>query len=31
VKPGDEVLVHVAAKGGRHFGISVSEEKVIER
>ena len=31
VKPGDEVLVHVAAKGGRHFGISVPEEKVIER
>lgn len=28
---GDEVLVHVAASGGRHFGISVPEEKVIER
>jgi 3-dehydroquinate synthase II len=28
---GDEVLVHVAAAGGRHFGISVPEEKVIER
>jgi 3-dehydroquinate synthase II len=28
---GDEVLVHVAAKGGRHFGVSVPEEKVIER
>jgi 3-dehydroquinate synthase II len=27
----DEVLVHIAAKGGRHFGISVPEEKVIER
>jgi 3-dehydroquinate synthase II len=31
IKPGDEVLVHLAAKGGRHFGISVPEEKVIER
>ncbi len=31
LKPGDEVLVHVAAKGGRHFGVSVPEEKVIER
>jgi 3-dehydroquinate synthase II len=29
--PGDEVIVHIAAKGGRHFGISVTEEKVIER
>ena len=28
---GDEVLVHVAAAGGRHFGVSVPEEKVIER
>jgi 3-dehydroquinate synthase II len=28
---GDEVIVHVAASGGRHFGISVPEEKVIER
>lgn len=28
---GDEVLVHVAASGGRHFGVSVPEEKVIER
>jgi 3-dehydroquinate synthase II len=31
LKAGDEVMVHVAAKGGRHFGISVPEEKVIER
>jgi 3-dehydroquinate synthase II len=31
LKPGDEVLVHVAAKGGRHFGVSVTEETVIER
>jgi 3-dehydroquinate synthase II len=28
---GDEVIVHVAAAGGRHFGVSVPEEKVIER
>ncbi len=31
LKPEDEVLVHMAAKGGRHFGVSVTEEKVIER
>jgi 3-dehydroquinate synthase II len=31
LKVGDEVLVHIAASGGRHFGISVPEEKVIER
>ncbi len=31
LKGGDEVLVHLAAKGGRHFGVSVTEEKVIER
>jgi 3-dehydroquinate synthase II len=31
LKPGDEVLAHLAAKGGRHFGVSVPEEKVIER
>jgi 3-dehydroquinate synthase II len=31
LKPGDEVLVHIAAKGGRHFGVSVTEETVIER
>ncbi len=28
---GDDVLVHLAAAGGRHFGVSVPEEKVIER
>jgi 3-dehydroquinate synthase II len=31
LKSGDEVLVHLAAKGGRHFGISVPEETVIEK
>ncbi len=31
LKQGEEVLVHMAAKGGRHFGVSVPEEKVIER
>jgi 3-dehydroquinate synthase II len=31
LKPDDEVLVHLAAKGGRHFGISVPEETVIEK
>ena len=31
LKVGDEVLVYVAAKGGRHFGVSVPEETVIER
>jgi 3-dehydroquinate synthase II len=31
LKAGDEVLVHIAAKGGRHFGISVPEETVIEK
>ncbi len=31
LKLGDEVLAHLAAKGGRHFGVSVPEEKVIER
>jgi 3-dehydroquinate synthase II len=31
LKLDDEVLVHVAASGGRHFGVSVPEEKVIER
>ena len=30
LKPGDEVLVHYAP-GGRHFGILVKEETVIER
>jgi len=27
----DEVIVHLAAKGGRHFGISVPDETVIEK
>jgi 3-dehydroquinate synthase II len=31
LKPEDEVLVHLAAKGGRHFGISVPDETVIEK
>ncbi len=31
LKAGDEVLVHLAAKGGRHFGVSVADERVIER
>jgi 3-dehydroquinate synthase II len=31
LKAGDKVMVHVAAAGGRHFGVSVPEEKVIER
>jgi 3-dehydroquinate synthase II len=31
LKPGDEVLTHLSAQGGRHFGVSVPEEKVIER
>lgn len=31
LKPNEEVLVHLAAKGGRHFGISVPEETVIEK
>ena len=31
LKSGDEVLVYLAAKGGRHFGISVPEETVIEK
>ena len=31
LKPGDEVMVYMAAKGGRHFGVSVTEETVIER
>ena len=31
LKPNDEVLVHLAPKGGRHFGISVPEEMVIEK
>jgi 3-dehydroquinate synthase II len=31
LKPNDEVIVHIAAKGGRHFGVSVPEETVIEK
>ena len=31
LKVNDEVLVHLAAKGGRHFGVSVPEETVIEK
>lgn len=31
LKPGDEVIVHLAARGGRHFGISVPDETVIEK
>ena len=31
LKVGDEVMVHIATAGGRHFGVSVPEEKVIER
>jgi 3-dehydroquinate synthase II len=31
LKAGDEALVHMAAKGGRHFGVSVADERVIER
>ncbi|HLN89043.1 MAG TPA: 3-dehydroquinate synthase II [Candidatus Binatia bacterium] len=31
LKPGDDVIVHTTAKGGRHFGISVPEEMVIEK
>jgi len=31
LKPGDEVIVHLTAKGGRHFGVSVPDETVIEK
>lgn len=31
LKAGDEVLTHLAKSGGRHFGIAVPEETVIER
>jgi 3-dehydroquinate synthase II len=31
LKAGDEVVVHIAAKGGRHFGVAVPDETVIER
>jgi 3-dehydroquinate synthase II len=28
---GDQVLVHISTEGGRHFGLAVADEKVIER
>jgi len=31
LKAGDEVLAYMAARGGRHFGVSVADETVIER
>ncbi len=31
VQPGDEAMVYLSTRGGRHFGVSVPEEKVIER
>ena len=31
LKVGDEVVVHLSSSSGRHFGVSVPEEKVIER
>jgi 3-dehydroquinate synthase II len=31
LKAGDEVVVHLAARGGRHFGVSVPDETVIEK
>ena len=31
LKAGEEVLAHLAARGGRHFGVSVPDETVIER
>jgi 3-dehydroquinate synthase II len=31
LKPNDEVVVYLAAKGGRHFGVSVPDETVIEK
>ena len=31
LKPNEEVIVHIAARGGRHFGVSVPEETVIEK
>jgi 3-dehydroquinate synthase II len=31
LKTGDEVLAHIAASGGRHFGVAVPDETVIER
>ena len=31
LKKGDQVLAHIAASGGRHFGVAVPDETVIER
>jgi 3-dehydroquinate synthase II len=31
LKPNEEVIVHIATRGGRHFGVSVPEETVIEK
>jgi 3-dehydroquinate synthase II len=31
LKAGDEVLAHTAASSGRHFGVAVPDETVIER
>jgi 3-dehydroquinate synthase II len=31
LKAGDQVLAHIAASGGRHFGVAVPDETVIER
>lgn len=31
LSPNDEVIVYLAAKGGRHFGINVSDETVVEK
>jgi 3-dehydroquinate synthase II len=31
LKTGDEVLAHIAMSGGRHFGVAVPDETVIER
>jgi 3-dehydroquinate synthase II len=31
LQTGNEVLVHIASPGGRHFGVSVPEETVIEK
>jgi 3-dehydroquinate synthase II len=31
LESGEEVIVHLAAKGGRHFGVNVPDETVIEK
>ena len=31
LKAGDEVLAHLATSAGRHFGVAVPDETVIER